>query len=648
MDNVRVVFAFFALLVWVLLFIQKGIRSALAPLAAVCVTGLWFTLFGCLGILNLGGWLYYLLAIPAVVYLVWVIAIKKQNKIRFSCGFLFFLFFSLLAMVLLWARKPMFTTWDEFSFWGTAGKLTKLNNELYPTTDIGWIWPVTQTPVNIVISYFFQFFGKGFLEWQTYLAVDVLQFSALAACLAPFEKKHWHIAFPAGVALFVTPFLFAHYGQPHFISSVYLDSLGDLTMGLLFGGALAAYFASPRKGFMPRLPFYLAVAALTLTKDIGFIFALVGVALVIADSLFRKEEAPLALKDRLLPTLLEGGAGLAAVLVPFLGWSLYLQRALEVNRFNLGGKKDIGMLEMPLLFLQESFSANKSEKYVEVLQGMWERFFTASLTLLGPGVRVVGFILALVVLAALLTTNKAHRWRSILFGVFSSLGFIAYYLFIAMTYIYIFRPEQTFESYERYVYPYYIGWFMGAFALLGLSAVSSRWKVEGSGVILALALLFGFRFMQNIPLPYSMLGFNGDEYAFRREFAAEVEQLTSRLPLEGRIFIVSSGDDGSRWFTYSFQMLPWQADYSFGGGALIERSKQPDGTVKLHQLTVQEWEEYLLESKCTNVFLDDADEAFWQNYGALFADEGASYKQDGNQLYEVEIQQGGLTLVPMP
>lgn len=649
MENFRVIIAFFALFAWLAFFIQKGIKSALAPLAVCTATALWFTLFGCMGQLLLGGWLYYLLAACAGGIVVWEIVVKKQNTIKISYGLLFFVFFSLLFMGLLWAREPMFTTWDEFSFWGTAGKLTKLNNELYPTTEIGWIWPVTQTPVNIVIGYFFQFFGKEFTEWQTYLGVNVLQLSALAACLAPFEKKHWYMAFPTGLGLFVTPFLFAHYGQPHFISSVYLDSLGDLTMGLLFGGALAAWFSAPKgRGKMQAyLPFWLALGALTLTKDIGFIFALLGLVLAVADCLFRREENPLKGKARVLPVLQQGAAAFAAVLLPFFGWSFYLQRALAVNRFNLGGKKDIGMLEMPLLFLQETFSPEKSEKYLEVMQGMVERFFQLSLTLLGPGVRVVAVILALVWLAAAITVHKNHRRRCLVFGVFSTLGFVGYSLFIAMTYIYIFRPEQTFESYERYIYPYYLGWFLGGLVLLGFSAVASRWKVEGGAVLLALGLLFGFRFMQNFPLTQTVLGFHRDEYNFRREFAAGVEQLTSRLPLEGRTFIVSSGDDGSRWFTFSFQMLPWQADYSFGGGGLIQRTKQPDGTVALHELTPEEWEDYLHQTGCTHVFLDDADQAFWDKYGALFEDEGQAYLQGATQLYEVKQQTNGLLLVPM-
>lgn len=644
MSDFRIIFGFCALLVWVYVFVKKSMAPSVAPLAVVCGTALWFTLFGCLGILMAGGWLFYAVTCAAVVYA--VLDYRKTPKFTLpnSWGLWFFIIASFITMLLLLRSRPMFTTWDEFSFWGTAGKLTKLNNELYPTTSIGWIWPATQTPATIAFNYFIQFWGGAFSEWQTYFAVNLIQFAAMAACLAPLANKQWEIALPVMATLLLTPYMFIHYAEPMKISPVYMDSLADVTMGLLFGGALAAYFSGKSKKIVHLLPAFLAVAMLTITKDTGFLFAAVAVMLMFLDTVFCLNGGKL--RGRAGASLRVLGAGLAAVLVPFLGWSAYLKVAVSVNRFNLGGIKNVSMLELPFLALREGFSSQPSEKFMEVMQQMPRMFVKERITLLGSGLMVATLCLLLVLGAAVITTQQAQRRRCVVFGVFSSLGFIAYYLFIALTYIYIFRPEQTFESYERYVYPYYIGWFIASVCLFGASAAHSRWKVEGKSALLALSLLFVFRFWQFIPLPYSVLGVNTAEYNWRREFALQVDKLTSRLEKNGRTFIVSSGDSGALWFQYSYQMLPWIADYSFGGGSLIERRNQPDGTVQKHELNVEEWEEYLLETGCTTVFIDYADESFYEMYQTLFEDGMQEYFVDGTQLYDVIHDNGHLFLRP--
>lgn len=647
MTDIRALFALAALVVWALLFIWRGVSSSIAPLAAVCATGLWFTLFGCLQLLQLGGWLYYAGAIGALVFLVLQQHRKKKLAIE-GFGFWIFLGASLVFLGILWSRAPMFTTWDEFSLWGTAGKLTKLYNELYPTAPIGWAWPVTQTPATISFVYFVQFLGVGFVEWQTYLAIDLILLAVLAACLAPLEKKDWNIAIPVAVIVFLTPFAFVHYSAIQKVSTVYLDSLADVPMGMLFGAVFACYFGSRKTGMKKMIPVWLCLAMLTLTKDIGFTLALVAVVILFTDELFSKKETKQTLKQRLLPSFALLGQGIAVVLLPFFGWSLYLQQVLAVNRFNLGGIHNVSMIELPFLAIREGLSSHPSEQYVYVMQGMVQRFFSWQnrITMFGSGIVVVCLLLGMVGFAALITKKAEHRRRCLLYGLFSSLGFIAYYLFVAVTYIYIFRPEQAFESYERYVYPYYIAWFLGSLVLLSISAKESRWVVEGKAVVLALCIALCFRFWQFVPLHFSVLGFHKDEFSTQREFAAYVDTITARLPEDSHTFIVSSEDDGSRWFKYCFAMLPWQVDYSFGGGDIIQRTRMEDGSTELHELNAKELEKYLRESECTMLYIDTASQRFIDLYSVLFSDELAAYQSGTTDLYTIEVVDDQLIIAP--
>lgn len=664
MAEVRVLLALAALVAVALFCTEKGVRSSLAPLTAVAGTGLWFAFMGCLDLLAPGGWIWYTAAAAAAGWLVWRYAIKKQAMPRLSFGFWFFVGASLLLILLLWARRPLFTEWDEFSTWGTSAKLTKINNLLYSTAPVGWPWAATQPPFLMVFGYFVQFLGKGFLPWQTYAAYNIIYMACIAALCAPFEgeKGGWNIALPTVVSALLLPYLILHYGVAQRVSPVYLDSLADLPLGFLFGGALACWYGGRKTG-RDLLALCLALAALTLTKDTGVLLALVVAALVFFDLLLQRgakgagKKSPLPplwagagprLQKRFLRALSGFGIAAGSALAAFFTWSAYLSLGVNVNRFNLGGPAQMGMLEMPLAFVREMFSPQKSAKFVEVMQGMARLFLHSRITLLGSGAMVAALTLAMVGLAALITKNAVHRRRCLVFAGFSGLGFALYYLFIAMSYIYLLKPSETFFSYERYVYPYYIGWFLAALLLLGISAVSSRFMVEGRLGVLALALLLLLRVGQHIPVQFTPLGLHASEYDERRAFEADVAALTAQLPPDSRTFFVSSSDTGFGWFIHSYEFLPQQLDYSFGGGILAQREIQPDGSVLEQELTAAEWGAYLTESGCTHIYILDADDAFVQRYGVLFSDGMAAYLASGTQLYTVNSEGGQVTLNPMP
>lgn len=647
MSILTIFLALVALLVLALLFAARGIPSGTAPLCAVCATSLYFTLAGCLGILRPAGWFYYLLAAAGLGWLLFRRLRQKKPLPALGFGFWFFAVGSVVFILLLMQSQPMFTTWDEFHFWGTAAKLLTTYDQLYTTAPVGWPWPGTFAPVLPVLSYFVQFWGTGFLQWQTYAAYNLLALAAFAALLAPFEKKEWNIALPLAVVCLVSPYLFTHYAEPQKISAVYLDSLGDVPMGLLFGAALAAWYGSGKKGLRALLSVCLVLPVLALAKDTGFALALLVAAVVFADLLAAKRPAGTPLRQKAGKALLAAGALAVLALLAFFGWKSHLSLVSGVSSTDLGGANNMSMLQMPVQFLKDLFASPRPALFDEVMQGMAQRFLGSRVTLLGTGAVVSFFILAMVGAAALITKDTAHRRSCLWFGLLSALGFAAYTLLIAMTYIYIFRPGQQFASYERYLYPYYIGWFLAAAQLLALSARQSRFVAEGKAAVLALAALCTFQFVRYIPVAYTIAGIRYEDYNFRRASEAEVRRMTETLNPDGKTFVVI-GDDGLGWFTYCFEFLPHQLDYSFGGSPLVAEKQPEDGDATV-QLTPEELRKYLLENNCTYLFIDHLDDRFVQDYGALFAD-GLQGYDAGDPLtgwYLVTAKQQGPLLLPM-
>lgn len=642
MDSARILLFFAALIVYALLAVHIGLRPAAAPLFAVCGTTLWFVLLGCLGFLPFAAICYYLLAAAGLVYLLFCGIKAKRLPFQLSYGFGFFVLASLVAIGILWVRQPVFSTWDEFSFWGTAAKLTKLYNVFYTQAPIGWGWPATQMPALIAFGYPAQFFGTAFLPWQTYAACDIFQFAALAALLAPFENKNWNVALPVSFIALLSPYIFTHYAAPVKVSAVYLDSLGDVPLGLLFGAALALYYdAAGRKSWQRWLPLLLCLLTMALVKDhVGMALELVVAGIAFCDTLLRPAVGGAHFKQRLCKALVCLLVGIALAVVAYLGWRFYWTHAVAATGGSTASTENTSLGAVPGLFIQNMLHGDNAV-FNQVMQGMPALFFSSSITLLGSGVRVVAVIMALLVVAFVLNQEKAARLRVVLFAGASSVGFLAYNLLIAVSYIYIFREDQLFSSYERYMYPYYIGWFLAALVLLAAAVHYAARPVLVRGAVLLLSAAVCLRVAQVVPASYTVWGFNKAEYANQRAFSAAMQEVASRLQSDDLVFVVSVNDDGSRWFRICYDFLPVQVDYSFGGGLLAENRTDANGEAYLHEYTAEEWAEYLLENDVTAVFIDDANDAFYQRYGSLFSDGG------GQALYRVVQQGAGVQLQPL-
>ncbi len=646
MSDLRPFLALLVFLVLAVFYAERGIKSALAPLCAVCSAGLIVVLFGMVGQLALGTGLVYVLAVVAAVYLLLRFWRFKKPFPNLGLGFWAFAGSCTVMLLVLCVREPLFLTWDEFSTWGTAAKLMKLNHEMYTTAEVGWVWTATQPPLLSCLGYFVQFFGMEFVPWQHYAAINFLQLAAVSALLAPLEKKHWALAVPVALIGFVTPYLFTIYTQAVKMTAPWLDSLADVPMGFLFGAALIAWFYGAKHGWKRLLPALLALASLTFTKDTALALALVAAVLMAVDALVQKKPE----NRRVFVHIMAAGgvlaAGFAAVIVPFLLWAQHLAWAADINRFELGGVRNAGMSELFILFFSDLFSSEQSEHFQMIVQEMPRMFALQNSTMLGSGVMVTGGILALVALAAFLSGHSTQRRRCLAFGVFSTLGFLPYFLLIMVTYLYVFRPEQAFASFERYLYPYYIGWFLATVSLLAFSAAHSRKKELTQLLMILFSLVLGLRVWMLVPPAMSVVGFNAAEYEERRRFESRVQNLTNQLDEDGKTFIISVNDTGINWFMYCYAFLPWQVDYSYGGGAFEERELQEDGSTQVTAIDAEGFREHLVESGVTSVLVDEANEDFANEYGMVFSDGLESYFNEGTQVYAVVFEGDTLFLEP--
>ena len=169
------------------------VPASVAPLTALSLIVAVLTLAAMAGVLYPITWAVYALCLAGGV---WVLATRKNHagaaQKLFTPGSVLFWGMALAFAVYFFVRQPMATDFDELSLWATAVKITKVNNDLYATAELGTPWAATQNPGLPLLAYFFQFLGD-YADWKIYVGYDILYFSVFAAVVGDITSEKWNV-----------------------------------------------------------------------------------------------------------------------------------------------------------------------------------------------------------------------------------------------------------------------------------------------------------------------------------------------------------------------------------------------------------------------------------------------------------------------
>ena len=165
------------------------VPASVTPLTALSLIVAVLTLAAMAGALYPAAWVLYLACLAGGV---WVLLTRKQHAGAagklFTPGSVLFWGLALAFTVYFFVRQPMAADFDELSLWATAVKITKVNNDLYATAELGTPWAATQNPGLPLLAYFFQFFGS-YADWKIYVGYDILYFSVFAAVVGAVPRE---------------------------------------------------------------------------------------------------------------------------------------------------------------------------------------------------------------------------------------------------------------------------------------------------------------------------------------------------------------------------------------------------------------------------------------------------------------------------
>ncbi|MEG2770194.1 MAG: hypothetical protein RR902_05195, partial [Oscillospiraceae bacterium] len=226
------------------------IKKGVLPLVVICASICAFCLFGYANLLFVCGILWYVLAVAGVVAVILKnrkTGIKKVFANFFSLDIVLFLCISVAVTVILAINAPMLTRWDEFSFWGSAAKILKMNDQLYTfgaytfTNKLGY-------PAGLpLLTYIFGFLSPIFVEWAAMAAYDILMVAVFTAVVAGVNKKHYKLSIFIFFVLFSLPFMFELANANQLVLFSFRTLYSEMPIGILFGGIIAVYFAQKQK-----------------------------------------------------------------------------------------------------------------------------------------------------------------------------------------------------------------------------------------------------------------------------------------------------------------------------------------------------------------------------------------------------------------
>ena len=537
--------------------------------------------------------------------------------------------------------KPMFVQWDEFTFWGTACKMVCQQNMLYPGAP-GNLAARAYLPGMMLVSYLFQ--PVHWAEWQCLAAYAFLFLAAFAAC-ASLPKRHWAISFVLLGAAVLLPFFFT-VAVPGEASKVYLNAMGDVPLGLCFGGTFCVWLGTGHKKSGLVLT-ALSLCMLTLIKDMGLAYAMILVGIIFLDLCARQPKYTVKnLARQLIPAALLA----LPVLACFVGWSKYVSVAASIDK-NSVGSAGVSYAGILVGGAKQLLGIGRTETFAKLMQLMAAAFTQRSVGLLGSGVRVLA-LLVLVNAAAFVCTQKGQRRRvAVTFAAFAA-AFAAFYLFHLFLYYYNFAQVEALalKDYDRYIGPYYMGWMLASLYMLGRGAAEGCRPRMGRLAVLAVcgavAAVFVWR---GVPAGAFWNDLSG-LYTVRTDVQNRADAVNPALDWNDRVLVISQGDDATRWYYYNYEL---NATVVHGFGGYCRSAEEPLDQWDAGFMNIVEalnWELYDYQAVCTKpglvywlesrecdyILVDAIDEYFVEEFGDMFTEPLPADMGQGALLYRVQ------------
>jgi hypothetical protein len=533
----------------------------------------------------------------------------------FSPSFIIFLFmFTLLGYL---SRSWLFSEWDEYSHWGIFAKAMYFENKFPAQVDFVIIWP--HYPPGMTIFQYYVTKLAGYSERAVFFAQNIVVLSAAVATLGAINWKKSYLAI--GSIYFC---YWSIYFWGYRINTLYMDGI----LGVVFGASIVAYYGDEKRDWTAVLKIAPVLFVLPLIKQLGIVFALIIVGIIIFDRIIIKGDLNDGIKgflnkngySRLLWTTMT----FAIPLLSSFSWTIFL-RFWRVKGFPIN---------IQLGTLLNAFSLWATDAQRNVIFVFMENYQNTKIGFAPYG--CVGIVITLIVLTLTFAVFRSDTdfKRGVYFQLILFFGFLFYSVILLAVYIAVNDPQL--QSYARYMGTYCLGW---SYLIYGMFYSELKNDVfdgalknpRNAGV----TLLFSFLLLAVFALtPLSSMFTPPAPFTPRIEINKRIEKFIPYMKENSRVWIIWQNTSGLEFHITRYLIAPrmvngFNQSYKWSLG-----EPYYEGDVWTYNITQKEWRAEIDNKKYDYILIGRADDKFWQMYGELFC---GGDTISNSQLFKVEL-----------
>lgn len=593
------------------------------------------------GLLNFKGCLligYSIIIIFAIISLIFSLKSFLSNKqlvkdTRAIQGLLLITLFLGISLFINYQRK--YYLWDEFSYWGASVKSLYTFDAL-ATYKESRIVVNSYIPGTPLLQYFFTRLFPKFIEYPSYVASNFMFFSLVIF----FIKKDINIKnFFLIAGIILVPLI----GYNDFYNSLYVDGI----LGVLFGCMILAHYSiDEREDLFFSLIFTICCSiVLTLTKQMGFLLALIGNLIIITDFLlFKKNSFHLffkpAKKTKTLLLMLIFSPAVISIIIQLI-WILHLHITNVFSPLDKTGNS--------ILFLLQG----KQFSSIEI--NIFHSFINAFRAQIIPAINLpyskAILMISIIFIILLITSNKigtSVKKRLFITYIGFLIGTFIYLCTLLYSYMFTFSNFEGIRlaSYDRYVLSYLVGTSLYLFIFLLINKSESLINKKNLGntwnniknIIYCITMFLIFNFLyENTKYPISLNIIHARESVsktieIRKPYDEILKWSKYITNSDKKTYILTQGDLGLNKLILMHTIYPsnteWLTDYSV---SLTPYYEDDPWTMII---SPEDWQKYIIENY-NFVYIFAYDDNFTKLYGQFF-DNIKQY-----QLYSVNTDKNG-------
>lgn len=632
---------------------------------SMLVEGLILYGFGLLGHLVWGIWAVYILAVLSFLGTVWIYN-KKDICFRQLLSPGLWIFAIMFFVILLSSHGDWLGMRDDMRHWGIAVKdmfyYDSFARHEGSTVILSWYFPFAS-----LIEYVFEYMNGMFSEDILLVAYQTMILSMLLIVCKPLSGKGGKKLFlPVMVSLICIPVIFF----PYLSSSIMVDAL----MMTLIAYVLICYYSDKRTKFN-YIQIACALAALTLTKDIGLVLAGMLALIMFADMMVMQiRDKMLEIRKLLYPVVC-----VVMVLILFFGWQIYVSLPVRnvsdgVVRETTAEKEEnsdvvnedsetetasihstaIGASGISLDGLMKIFSGKGEEYQYRVWRNFMTELFDGETYHLGfltvSFVDLLGLLTCLILSLSYFGFWQEEKLRMNVFAGALWLAGLILCIFMLVIYWFTFPLYEAMDltSFDRYFAPYLCGIIIAVFYFICSRA---RTEAQGTGKKKYFIYMLSFFFAFSMPFEgivteaKDIEGYTTDKITYGHEQIGEI--LRSVAKRGESAYFICSGSGGYSEYVFRNTVCPiisehWGWDIVASEAVYQEKcARYGEGNANdLSQvLSAQDWKNALRSYQYVVVF--HSDEFFRQSYKELF--EEPEVIEDGS-VYQVICDKEDLLL----